>query len=190
MIRAIIFDFFDVFRTDGYNRWLRNHGHTRENELLAASEKHDRGEYNDQEFFQAIADASGEMAADVERELEEGNELNVELVQYAESLQGKYKLALLSNSASEYLRNELAKYDLEKFFDEIVISSEVGFIKPEQKVFERIAQRLGVAPEECIFTDDNPRHIDAATQFGIHSVVYTSVPELKEQIEAITTREA
>lgn len=189
MIRAIIFDFFDVFRTDGYNRWLKQHGYVREGAYLEASEKHDRGEYSDKQFFQAIADASGETAEQVEKELEADNELNEPLVGYLGTLHGRYKLALLSNSASEYLRDELARYDLEKYFDEIVISSEVGLIKPEPEVFEHIMQKLGVRPEECIFTDDNPKNTDAAQKLGIHGIVYTSVPELKRQIEAIVGTE-
>ena len=76
-------------------------------------------------------------------------------------------------------------HDLEKYFDEIVISSEIGLIKPEPAVFEHILQKLEVKPEECIFTDDNPKHTDAATKTGIHCIVYTSVPELKQQIEKI-----
>jgi HAD superfamily hydrolase (TIGR01549 family) len=82
--------------------------------------------------------------AQVERELEGGNELNESLVSYLSVLRGNYKIALLSNSSSEYLRHELAKYDLEKFFDEIVISSEVGLIKPEPAVFHYILQKLAV----------------------------------------------
>jgi putative hydrolase of the HAD superfamily len=144
MIKVVIFDFFDVFRTDGYNRWLKAHGYERTGKYLAASERHDRGEFSDEEFFQAIADASGETVAQVERELEGGNELNESLVSYLSVLRGNYKIALLSNSSSEYLRHELAKYDLEKFFDEIVISSEVGLIKPEPAVFHYILQKLAV----------------------------------------------
>ncbi|MDB5175687.1 MAG: HAD-superfamily hydrolase, subfamily variant 3 [Candidatus Saccharibacteria bacterium] len=185
MIRAVIFDFFDVIRTDGYNRWLKQHGYEREDAFLAASEKHDRGDYSDKEFFKAIADASGETVEQIEKELEADNVLNEPLVDYISTLRGKYKLALLSNSSSEYLRNELAKYDLEKYFDEIVISSEVGLIKPEPAVFEHIMQKLNVQPQECIFTDDNPKHTDAAVKLGIHGIVYTSVPELKQQIEKI-----
>lgn len=185
MIRVITFDFFDVFRTDGYNRWLQQHGYKREHKFLEASEKHDRGEYSDQEFYKAIADASGEALDQVKKELEADIELNEPLIEYVRTFQGKYKLALLSNSSSEYLRNELAKYDLSKYFDEIVISSEVGLIKPEPEVFEHIMQKLGVKPDECIFTDDNPRHTHAAAELGIHSIVYRSVPELRQQIEKI-----
>lgn len=188
MIKVIFFDFFDVFRTDGYNRWLKQHGYERESAFLKASEEHDRGTYSDKEFFQAIANASGETAEQIEKELESGNELNEPLVEYVRSLKGKYKLALLSNSSSDYLRNEIAKYDLAQYFDEIVISSEVGLIKPEPAIFEHITQKLGVKPEECIFTDDNPNHTDAAAKLGLHSIVYTSVPELKKQVEAISSK--
>lgn len=185
MIRVIIFDFFDVFRTDGYNRWLKQHGYEREGVFLAAAEEHDRGNHSDRQLFQALAEASGQTPEQVEKELEADNILNQALVEYVSTLQGKYKLALLTNSSSEYLRNELAKYDLAKYFDEIVISSEVGLIKPEPKVFEHLMQKLDADPQECIFTDDNPKHVDAAQKLGIHGIVYTSVPELKQQIEKI-----
>jgi putative hydrolase of the HAD superfamily len=188
MIKAIIFDFFDVFRTDGYNRWLKQRGLEREGAFLTASERHDRGEDSDKAFFQAIADASGETAEQVERELETNNELNRPLVEYASTLRGTYKLALLSNSGSAYLRNELAKYDLEKYFDEIVISSEVGLIKPEPEIFEYVMRKLGVEPQECIFTDDNPKHVSAAEKLGVHGIVFTSVPKLKQQIEEAAGR--
>lgn len=76
MIRVIIFDYFDVFRADGYNRWLERHGYVREDVFLEASEKQDRGEYSDKQFFQAIAIASGETAEQVEKEIRAAKEIN------------------------------------------------------------------------------------------------------------------
>jgi putative hydrolase of the HAD superfamily len=186
MIRAIIFDFFDVFRSDGYNRWLKKHGREREGAYLAASERHDTGEYSDQQFFQAVSDASGESVEEIEYEMESGNEFNQELVDYvAGALRNKYKIALLSNASSEYLRNELAKYDVEKYFDEIIISSEVGLIKPSPEAFEYAVHKLAVEAEECVFVDDNPKHVAAAGKLGIHGVVYTDVTSLKKELEGL-----
>lgn len=182
MIKAIIFDYFDVFRTDGYNRWLKQHGHTRTGPFLAASEGHDKGTLSDKEFFQAIADASGESAEEVEREMEADVAVNWSLVKYLGTLRGTYKTVLLSNSSSDYLRNELKQHDLEKYFDEIFISSEVGLIKPEPEVFEHAMHKLNVRPEECIFTDDSPRNIAAAEKLGINVVLFTGVPELRSYI--------
>lgn len=185
MTQVIIFDYFDVFRPDGYNRWLKNHGYERVGPFLTASERHDRGEYSDKEFFQAIADASGGSALEVEREVEADIELNTALVEYVDTLREKYKIALLSNSSSDYLRNELAMHDLEKRFDEIVISSEVKLIKPEPGVFEHIMRKLRVDPGECVFIDDNPKNVTAARNLGIYGIVFTDLPALKTELDKI-----
>lgn len=185
MIKVIIFDFFDVFRTDGFNRFLKQRGLEHKDAFLLATQRHDRGETDDKEFFAEVAAAAGETPEQAEREMEDAVELNAELVEYAASLRNTYKLALLSNSSSEYLRNELKKYDLEKYFDEIVISSEVGLIKPEPAIFEHIMEKLRARPEECIFTDDNPRHVLAAETLGIRSVVFENVAQLQAAVEAI-----
>lgn len=66
-----------------------------------------------------------------------------------------------------------------------MISSEVGLIKPEPAIFEHIMQKLDAKPQECIFIDDNPKHTDAAARLGIHGIVYTYVPELRQQIAKI-----
>jgi putative hydrolase of the HAD superfamily len=185
VIKVIIFDFFDVFRTDGFNRWLHKYGYSHEGKFLEITQVHDRGGYSEREFFQALADAAGQTYEQVERELESGNELNTELVEYANELKKSYKIALLSNSASKYLRDELKKYDIEKLFDLILISSEVGLIKPEPEIFRYIMGQLAVDAEECVFIDDNMRHVNAAASIGIKSIQYTSVADLKEQLKKV-----
>ena len=185
MIRVIIFDYFDVFRPDGYNRWLKKHGFEREGAFLAASEKHDKGEFSDKEFFQAIAHASNETADQVEQEMEADFEIDKDLVEYVEGLRRSYKIALLSNSSSDYLRNELKTNDLEKHFDEIVISSEVKLIKPEPEVFKYVLTRMDAAPNECIFIDDNPKNVSAAQALGLQGIVFIDFPSLKTELENI-----
>jgi len=182
MIKVLIFDFFDVLRTDGYKRWMSLHGFERVDAFLDASDRHDRGEYDDQQFFAAVSRASGEPVAQVAREMEEDTVLDHDLVAYIDTLHGSYRTALLSNSSSDYLRAELAKYDLEKHFDEIVISSEVGLIKPEPEIFQHILDKLGATPDECIFIDDNPRNTAGAESIGIHGIVYTDLPALKIEL--------
>jgi putative hydrolase of the HAD superfamily len=185
MIKVIIFDYFDVFRPDGYKRWLADHGHERTGLFLRASERHDRGDYTTQEFIQAVAEAGNESAIQVEKEMEADINLNRPLVDYVSKLRGEYKVALLSNSSSNYLRAELAKHDLEQYFDEIVISSEVKLIKPEPEVFIHIMQRLHAEPAECVFIDDNPNNVAAAQKLGIHGLVFTNLRSLKQEIDSI-----
>lgn len=187
MIKAVLFDFFDVLRTDGSNRWLKQHGLDREGPFLAESQRHDRGEYTDKQYFEAVGKLSGQTGDQVEQEMEDNNVLNQSLVDYISTLHGTYKLALLSNSASKYLRDELAKYDLEKYFDEIVISSEVGLIKPEPAIFEHILKKLALRPDECVFTDDNPKNVEAAEKLGIHGIVFTGTDDFRQRFEKYLT---
>lgn len=185
MIKVLIFDFFDVIRADGFKHWLHAHGYELSGAFLAAAERNDRGEITVEEFFQALADASGYTAEQVEHEMEDDVELDHEIVAYIDSLHGSYRTALLSNSPSDYLRAELAKHDLEKHFDEIVISSEVGLIKPEPAIFRHILDKLDAEPEECIFIDDNPRNTAGAERLGIHTITYTDLPALKTKLKQL-----
>jgi HAD superfamily hydrolase (TIGR01509 family) len=190
MIQAIIFDFFGVIRTDGYNRWLKEHGQGHTGAFLTASERHDRGELSEEGFFQAISEASGEPVGKIKQSMESGNELNELLVQYIGKLRTTYKIVLLSNSASDYLRAEIKKYGLEKYFDHIVISSEVGMIKPELKIFEYSLNTLGLKPDQAIFIDDNPKDVASAEVAGIRSIVYTNVAVLQKELDKLLVKPA
>lgn len=185
MIRAVIFDFFGVIRTDSYKTWIKKRGYEDGGKLLEASERHDRGEYSEQAFFQALAMASDETVDQVMYELETGNELNEELINYIATLHDHYKVALLSNASSTYLRGELKKYDLEDYFDEIVVSSEVALIKPDPRIFEYLLEKLHVQPNECIFIDDTLRNVTAAIDIDIHGIAFSDVPTLKNEIEKL-----
>jgi 2-haloacid dehalogenase/putative hydrolase of the HAD superfamily len=48
----------------------------------------------------------------------------------------------------------------------IVVSGEVGLMKPEPAIFRLAAERAGLAPAELLFVDDSPGNIDAAAALG------------------------
>lgn len=54
MIKAIIFDFFDVIRADAFHAWMRNHGFTRDDEAGRASERKDTGQIDQEEFCRQL----------------------------------------------------------------------------------------------------------------------------------------
>ena len=56
-------------------------------------------------------------------------------------------------------------------FDAVVLSGDVGLAKPDMRIFALTADRLGVAPAECVFVDDligNVRGAVAAGMVGVH----------------------
>jgi len=49
---------------------------------------------------------------------------------------------------------------------DIVVSAEVGLMKPDPRIFQLAAERAGLAPSELLFVDDSQTNIDAAAALG------------------------
>ena len=96
-------------------------------------------------------------------------EPNLRLVR---ELRGSHKLGILSN-ADRSLRGRLeADMGIHDLFDDIVCSAEVGMAKPEPAIYVLAAERLGLAPGECVFVDDLDANVEAARQVGMQAVLF------------------
>jgi putative hydrolase of the HAD superfamily len=73
---------------------------------------------------------------------------------------------LLSNSWGNDYPRELWG----ELFDAVVISSEVGLRKPDERIFRYAAAALGLDPVECVFVDDIEHNIRAAEGVGMVGV--------------------
>lgn len=88
---------------------------------------------------------------------------------------------LLSNSwGLDYNRN-----GWDELFDALVISGEVGLRKPEPAIYQLAAERLGVAPAECVFVDDLAVNVRGAAAAGMIGVHHTSVESTVAELEAL-----
>lgn len=77
--------------------------------------------------------------------------------------------AYVSNCAED-TRSLLEENGLGALVDELVLSCEVGAVKPSPAIFEVALDRLGVAADEAVFVDDQQAFCDAAAALGIRSV--------------------
>ena len=75
-------------------------------------------------------------------------------VEILTQLKKKYQLAIISNvmptTTAERVREILRNSELLGYFDEIIVSTEVGFNKPAEQIFTYALERLNVKPEEAI----------------------------------------
>ena len=90
------------------------------------------------------------------------------------------RTGLVSNSWGE------EGYDRTRFrelFDVLVISGELGIRKPAPEIYALAAERLGVAPERCVFVDDLPGNLKPAAAIGMATVLHrdaeTTIPRLE-----------
>lgn len=111
--------------------------------------------------------------------------LNQELLGYVTRLKELgYIVALLSNYNSD-LRNRIAENGVAEIFGEnIFISTEIGYQKPNPKAFEHAFQSLGLKPEEVIFIDDSPMSLSTAESVGYHPLRFTSNKKLLEDLRS------
>ena len=54
--------------------------------------------------------------------------------------------------------------------DVIVLSQEVGFVKPDPRIYRATLEQLAIAPQDCIFIDDRQNNIETARSLGIQTL--------------------
>ena len=111
-------------------------------------------------------------------------ELNVELTDYFRALRPRYKTGIISNSFVGATEREEARYRFSAACDDIVYSHEVGIEKPDPRIFEIALSRLGVRPEDSVFLDDLPVHVDAARALGMKAILYENNAQAIAELDA------
>jgi epoxide hydrolase-like predicted phosphatase len=92
-----------------------------------------------------------------------------------------FATALLSNSwGLDYDRS-----GWDELFDAIVLSGEVGLRKPEQAIYELMAERLGLRPQECLFVDDLSQNVMGAVAAGMVAVHHTDLEATLGELETL-----
>lgn len=109
-------------------------------------------------------------------------DIDYEFLNNIRSLLSNGRVVLVTNATSR-LNNDLANVGLEKAFDEVVNSSEIGVAKPDFLFFQRLMKRLSVKSKQCIFIDDTNRNVEAARAMGIESLLHTSTKETLDFIK-------
>ncbi len=87
------------------------------------------------------------------------------------NLSGRYNLAIISNVISNASRLALRKFNLEQYFDYVVLSRDLGIRKPDPKIFNFTLQNLGVKSREAIHVGDSLEHdVLGAKNVGMKTV--------------------
>lgn len=185
MYNAIIFDFFGVIYRDPFKAWLKQNNFNDLGPYIKVSDLVDAGTISEEEFYIRLANLSGKPLSSVERVFNESSTPERELIELVRRLGKSYKIGLMSNSSSEYLRPILEEHDLLNLFDEIIISAEVGFIKPGMEIFNYALSKLDAKPAQTIFIDDSVINTLKAKSYGLTPVRFTDIKDLGKSLTAL-----
>ncbi|MCX8103171.1 MAG: HAD family hydrolase [Candidatus Bipolaricaulota bacterium] len=88
-----------------------------------------------------------------------------------EALRGRFRLGMISNGPSDVQRYKIKLFDLEREFDPIVISGEIGVAKPDPAIFRRAVELARVLPSEALYVGDSPIYdITGAKSIGMKMI--------------------
>ncbi|KAI6174541.1 Bifunctional epoxide hydrolase 2 [Aphelenchoides bicaudatus] len=100
-----------------------------------------------------------------------------------------YKTALLTNIGfkddSRLQTIVPVPVELKTYFDLIIESCRVQLRKPNPRIYELTARRLGLEPQECIYVDELPRHCRGAEVVGMKSI-QVAVTDSKRAIDQLS----
>ena len=92
------------------------------------------------------------------------------------------KVGLLTNSVPEFWP-VIERTINTKLFDCIVDSSQVGVRKPDERIYELTARKLGMSTSSCVMIDDLHHNVKGAEKTGMAGILFTSSKETEEAIK-------
>ncbi|WP_461007904.1 HAD-IA family hydrolase [Streptomyces capparidis] len=95
---------------------------------------------------------------------------------------------VLVTNATVWLDEDLSELGLSDLADSVVNSSLIGVAKPDRRIFETAAERVGARVDRCLFVDDREENIDAAQALGMTTVLYRDVGDLTGALAGLLDR--
>jgi glucose-1-phosphatase len=182
MIKAIIFDFGDVFINldiEGFTQNAFNHFKINEfsEEMMAFNSFYEQGLISTDEFLEFYVENFPKLS---EEELIDIwnfmlKDFPKHRLDFLKELQksGKYKLILLSNTNElhiDWIKKNVPFYEeFKNCFDAFYLSHDIHLRKPNRDIFEFVLSENNFNAEDCFFVDDNKENIKTANSLGIHT---------------------
>jgi len=173
-MEAVIFDLFETLITEWGKYKYSNRDvatdlgvdlHDFRNQRAILREKRYSGEVSDTiQFYKIILEQLGierdeQLLQKIALKREECkrscfSQIDTEILSLLRTLKKSgYKLGMISNCSTEEIAG-LKDCALYNYFDAVVLSCDVGLIKPDVKIYEYCAELLQCTPSECFFVGD------------------------------------
>ena len=117
---------------------------------------------------------------------------NPETLAWAEALKREgYRIGILTNMPTSFIPwFDRAAGAFRSLADAEVISGEVHLVKPEAAIYDLMASRMGLEPEELCFLDDTPANVASARRCGWSAIEFKDVAGARRELAALMRQEA
>lgn len=96
-------------------------------------------------------------------------------------LSRRYKLYILSNADHRFVASSLKETELLNYFEEVLISSEIGARKPSSSAFKKLTD-AGAEPAKSILIDDRKSNQTQAKKIGYSVLEFSGKQDLLNKL--------
>jgi HAD superfamily hydrolase (TIGR01662 family) len=118
-----------------------------------------------------------------------GRKLYPDVIATLEELKRRgYRIAAVTNRGygGPKFVEDVCELGLERLFEAMVVSCDVGFLKPHPRIYQYALERMGVGAEEVAMVGDSMRaDVEGARTLGI-TAIWRRPPLVDEPVEAAT----
>lgn len=142
------------------------------------------GQLTGQQFFEIVAkdlDFDGEYCefAEIWTHIFSPMDLMIAL---ARSLQGRVRRFVLSNTNAIHMEQVRLTFPFLQEMDGLVLSHEVGWMKPDRRIYEVALNRFGLVAERTVFIDDTLANVEGARAVGLRGIHHRCVEQTRAEL--------
>ena len=89
----------------------------------------------------------------------------------------------LTDNVKEIVTHLRQQYDFWQWFEAVVVSAEVGMMKPHPEIFQYVLQHHQLHADETVFIDDHLPNIEAASALGMHTIHFVDAEDTARQLQ-------
>lgn len=195
MIRAVLFDFYGVWRPDIFDIYLQQapqYGADVAEELQEAVKRYFRGEIDVEEIAGKFRFKMGRADIDASQFTLDENSVSPMIIEFMRELHGHFlKLGVLANLGNQEYKI-LSDFNTHNQVFE-VIASPLSFQSSapllSNEIFAQALQAIGEPPRSCLVVSGNKAYQDFASSLGMAVVPFESAQKLRQDLEKMLASE-
>ncbi len=113
------------------------------------------------------------------------NSVNWDVINLANSLSRKYRIAILTNVSRSRHMVKMQFYLKKVKYERLFTSCYLRMAKPDPKFYKFVLKEMKVKPEEAIFIDNLKKNTDAAQKLGITSIQFINYRDLVKRLKKL-----
>ena len=99
-----------------------------------------------------------------------------------------YRIFAITDNVNEAVAYQQSTYDFWDMIEAAAISSEVGVLKPDERMYRHLLDKASLAPEECLFFDDAAANVEGARTVGMNARLFTDAAEARSDLTRLGVR--